>query len=143
MNTQPKVVTEEVITAESVPCGAIGTHLKRLSWTAIFAGAFVGVGASFLLNLLCVGIGLSAFSATEDGATVLAIGGFVGLVISAFISMFAAVWVAGYIGRPLSSNRHLGELYGFITWSVALILTILLASHVGKFVTDFNDSLVK
>ena len=137
MNTQTTVVTENVPNSNSL-CH----HLKRLSWTAILAGALVGVGASFLLNLLCIGIGLSAFNATPDGATALAIGGFVGLVISAFISMYAAGWVAGYLGRPFAARRHLGELYGFITWSVALILTIMLTSHVSKFVSNYNDTLV-
>lgn len=136
MNEQTTVVTDSSVSASH------WCHLKRISWTAILAGAFVGIGASFLLNLFCVGIGLSAFTATEDGVIGLAIGGFIGLVISAFISMFAAGWVAGFIARPISSHHHLGELYGFITWSVALVLTVLMAAHVGKFVSNFSDTLV-
>ena len=116
--------------------------LKCISWTAIFSGAFVGVGLSFLLNLLCIGIGLSAFTATQEGSMVLAVSGFIGLVIAAFISMFMGGWVAGYLGRPYCSRRHLGELYGFITWSVALVLTILLAANASKFVSNFNDSVL-
>lgn len=136
MNEQTTVVTESNVSASH------WCHLKRISWTAIFAGAFVGIGASFLLNLFCIGVGLSAFTATPEGVTVLAVGGFIGLIIAAFVSMFAAGWVAGFVARPFSSHRHLGELYGFITWSVALILTVLMASHVGKFVSDFSDTTV-
>lgn len=137
MNTQTRIVTE------STPCPqSLCHHIRRISWTAILAGAFVGIGASFLLNLLCVGIGLSAFSATKEGATVLAVGGFIGLVISAFVSMFLAGWVAGSIARPFSLGRHAGELYGFITWSVTLVLMVLLSAHIGKFVSDFSDTVI-
>jgi hypothetical protein len=137
MNDEAMIVTAPTEHNHTHFCGR-----KSLSWTAIFAGALVGVGLSFLLNLLCACIGLSAFSASSDGATALVISGFVGLVIATFVSMYMAGWVAGYIGRPYVARRHLGELYGFITWSLALLLTVMLASHVTKFVSSFNDSFV-
>lgn len=134
MSEQARMITETTPTHHQI--------LKRISWTAILSGALVGVGASFLLNLFCIGIGVSAFTPIQEGTTVLAVGGLIGLAVSAFISMFAAGWVAGYLGRPFAARRHLGELYGFITWSVALIITIVLASHVDKFISNFSDTMI-
>lgn len=38
---------------------------KRVSWSAIIAGAFVGLGISFLLYVFGAAIGLSSFTATQ------------------------------------------------------------------------------
>ena len=63
---------------------------KRMSWTAIFVGALIGTGLGFLLHLFGIAIGLSAFSLTPDGATAVAIGGIVGMLIGVIASMLAA-----------------------------------------------------
>jgi len=123
------------------------------------AGALVAIGLSFLLNLFGVAIGLSAFSNSPEGTTAFAVSGFVGLVIAAFVSMFMGGWVAGHLGsRGCSSNgcscnsctnngsasnccnkRKSGELYGFAAWCLALIFTIILASPVSHFITQYNN----
>lgn len=113
---------------------------KRISWSAIIVGALVGVGLGFLLNLFSVAIGLSAFRATtEGGAMTLAVGGLVGLAIGTIVSMYLAGWVAGYLGRPYCLKRNLGVLYGFVTWSVALVLTVILTAHLGHYVTTYSN----
>jgi len=116
-----------------------GCH-KCISWTAVIVGAFVGIGLSFLLNLFAVSIGMSSFTNTSQGAENLAIGGFIGFVVIAIVSMFMCGWVAGFLGKSHNDERHLGELYGFTAWALALILTIFLASPVARFVDSFNHS---
>ncbi|HVY53836.1 MAG TPA: hypothetical protein VHA13_04890, partial [Gammaproteobacteria bacterium] len=52
---------------------------KRLSWTAVIAGALVGIGLSFLLNIFSISIGLTLIKTSAEGAVSLALGGFIGL----------------------------------------------------------------
>lgn len=114
-------------------------HLKRISWSAIIVGALVGTGLSFLLNLFSIAIGLSIVKTTHDGLVSLAVGGFIGLLIGAIVAMFVAGLAAGYLGRPYSVKRNLGVVYGFTTWCLALILMMLLASHVGRYITSYSS----
>jgi len=108
---------------------------KCFSWSAVFVGAFIGVGLSFLLNLFSLAIGLSAFTTTSSGITAFAVGGFLGFLIGGIASMFVAGFVAGYLGRPFSSSCNSGCLYGFIAWSLTLILGVMLSGPASKFIT--------
>lgn len=126
-------------------CGTADQHLRErygfkcISWSAIVVGALVGVGLSFLLNLFGVAIGLSLVTTSKAGMISLAIGGFIGLLISAFIAMFVAGTAAGYLGRSHCLKRNLGVVYGFSTWCLALILSVLLASHILHFVSNYTN----
>lgn len=126
-------------------CGMAGhehsamCYRKHVSWTAIIVGALVGVGLSFLLNLFSIAIGLSLVTTNQEGMTVLAVGGFLGLAIGTIASMFTAGFSAGYLGRPYCIKRHLGVLYGFTAWALALILTVLLATNIGHYVAMYAD----
>lgn len=120
------------------------THVgcfKCISWAAIFAGAFVGIGIAFLLNIFSVAIGLSAYSMV-NGVSGLAVGGFVGLLIGGIVSMFVSGWVAGYLGRHYCPRHNLGVLYGFLAWSLALIITILMAAHATQYLTNYSRFII-
>lgn len=121
---------------------------KPISWTAVFAGAIVGLGLSFLLYVFGAAIGLTSFPTTQAGTNALAIGGFLGSVIGAVVSMFVGGWISGYLARKRygykeysitedhdsKSCGNIGALYGFLTWALALIVTILLAADVSSFI---------
>ncbi|KTD07643.1 hypothetical protein [Legionella jamestowniensis] len=111
---------------------------KRISWTAIFVGALVGVGLGFLLNLFGIAIGLSLFTLNQEGATVLAIGGLIGLLIGVIASMIVAGYAAGYLGRLYCPKRNLGILYGFTTWVISLILGAIMAGHMSSYVSTYT-----
>lgn len=105
-----------------------------ISWSAIFSGAFVAIGLSFLLSAFASSIGLSAFSVGSDNAVTLALGGYLGLLIGSIIIMFCSGWVAGYLNRHNDSydgEDKIGALSGFIAWCLALILGGLLAAQFG------------
>lgn len=115
---------------------------KRICWTAVFVGALIASGLSFLFNLFGVAIGLSAFTLDNEGAMVIALGGAIGLVIAVVVSMGLAGYAAGYLGRHYAPQKNLGILYGFVTWTVALLLsasflgsmsnyTVIYAQHIG------------
>lgn len=114
---------------------------KHISWTAIFVGALVGVGLGFLLNLFGIAIGLSTFTLNKDGASVLAIGGLIGVVIGIVAAMITAGFAAGYLGRWCCPKRNLGILYGFTTWTVALLLSAIITAHVGNYVSSYSNNL--
>lgn len=114
--------------------------VRHIYWTAIFAGALVGIGLAFLLNLFGLAIGLSAFTLTNTGAKVLAVGGFLGILISVIVSMFMAGYTAGYLGRACCPHPHLGVIYGFTTWTLALIFSALISSHISHYVTAYTNA---
>lgn len=121
--------------------GMIATHephYNRISWSAIVIGALVGVGLGFLLNLYSLSIGLSIITTDTNEASI-AIGGFIGLVIGSIAAMLVAGYTAGYLGRLYSPRQNLGILYGFATWTVALILAALIAGPVANYITNYSN----
>lgn len=112
---------------------------SRVCWSAVFAGAVVGIGLSFLLNLFSVAIGLSFVSTTKEGLVTLAVGGFIGMAIGVVAAMFTAGFTAGYLGQKHCTKRNLGCLYGFCAWCLALILTALLATNMARYVNFYTD----
>ncbi len=89
--------------------GTLHLH-KRISWSAILIGAFVGIGLTFLLNLFCVALGVSVFTVGNDGAIALVVGGIISMLVGIIASMVAAGYAAGYLGRFLCPQRNLGIL---------------------------------
>jgi hypothetical protein len=116
-----------------------------MCWTAVIAGALVGLGIAFLLNLFGAAIGLSAYKMNQSEA-VLAIGGVIGLLIGVIVAMGTSGFVAGYLGRFHHCYCHGGVIYGFITWSLALILSALFViptmRYVGFYADNINSALI-
>lgn len=115
--------------------------LKRISWSAIFVGALVATGLGFLLNLFGVAIGLTAFTQNSSGAEALAWGGFAGFLIGVIVSMVLAGYAAGYLGRMYCPKRNLGILYGFTTWALALIFSVIITAHLSDYVMSYTNAL--
>lgn len=135
---------EQTIPVQEVheePCTIHHHHFKRISWTAIFVGALIGVGLGFLLTLFSMAIGLSLFTLSRNGAIVLAIGGFLGVVIGLIASMLAAGYAAGYLGRLYCPKRNLGIVYGFTTWTVALLLSAVAIGHISQYVANYPTAI--
>lgn len=144
MINEPEVdrpgVIEERVFSEHVCCRHHHHHHRSICWKAIFAGAFVGMGLTFLLNLFGLAIGLTAFTLNQSGAVALVAGGFIGMLIGIIISMGLAGFTAGYLGRrPGCHPHHLGLAYGFTTWSVVLVLTALMATHITHYATTYAN----
>lgn len=130
-----------VITDVPATCH-IPYHHHKFSWAAIFAGAFTAVGLGFLLQLFGVAINLSAYHAASAGAQTIAIGGFLGLLIGVLASMIVAGYVAGYLGKfHCPHHHHAGAIYGFATWSLALLLSAVLIMPLSHYVNSWNHIL--
>ncbi len=129
------MINESVTINESLHCHHF---YKRISWSAMFIGALIGLGLGFLLNLFGVAIGLSALTTTA-GQTSIAIGGFLGLVIGAVATMFVAGYTAGYLGRFYTPKQNLGVIYGFGTWTLALVLAALVSSPFTTYLASYSN----
>lgn len=112
--------------------------IRCISWSAIFIGAIVAIGLSFLLNVFSASISLSAYHMSADGVKSLAIGGYIGILIGSIAVMFFSGWIAGYLGRGRCVTGCCGGLYGFAAWCVALILMAMFAANLNKFVASAN-----
>lgn len=111
---------------------------RCLSWKPIIAGALIATGLTFLLNLFSVAIGLTAFTTDSTGIETLAFGGLIGTSIGIVASMFAAGWLTGYLSKSYCTKRHLGAVYGFLAWCLALLITIFLASRAQEYITFYG-----
>lgn len=111
---------------------------KCFTWKPVVAGALVAIGLSFLLNLFSVAIGLTAFTTNSQGVENLALGGLIATALGIVVSMFASGWLAGYLGNRYCTKRHLGALYGFLSWCLALILMIFLAEYMAKYIAFYT-----
>src|SRR5512142_1942151 len=86
-------------------------RLERVSWGALFAGFFVGVGSLFLLLSLGAAIGLTSVDARDLSSWKnMGIGVGVWGGISAIIASFFSAWVAGRMST--SPDRTAGVLHG-------------------------------
>jgi len=110
-------------------------HHYRICWSSIFAGTFVGLGLGFLLHLYSLAISLSAFSSSSSGASVIAIGGFLGMLVGVIASMATAGFVSGYLGRYHYHHIKGGVIYGFVTWSLILLMSVIIAGPVMHYVS--------
>ncbi|MBA2651593.1 MAG: hypothetical protein H0U73_04915, partial [Tatlockia sp.] len=71
----------------------------------------------------------------------IAIGGLLGLLIGTIASMAVAGFASGYLGRCYRSQCHGGVIYGFLTWSIALLLAALFAMPLTHYLSGYNKTL--
>lgn len=111
-----------------------------LSWSAVVSGALVALGLGFLLQLFGLAIGLSAYHTNASGTT-LAIGSLLGLMLGVIVSMGIAGLVAGCLGRYCCYHSSEAVTYGFLAWSLALLLSALLMLPLTKYASNYKETL--
>ena len=109
--------------------------MKRISWSAVFAGVLVAIVTQMLLTLLGLGIGLGTIDAVEERnpAAGLGTGSAIWYIISSLLSLFLGGWVAG---RLASAPRLFdGVIHGVLTWCLTTLLTIyFLTTTIGSII---------
>lgn len=107
----------------------------KVSWGAVFAGAFVAVATWILLYAFGLAIGLSAIDPQDLGsARVAGIGTGIWSIIAPLIALFVGGYVAAHFaGRVL---RRDGILHGVVVWALTaigglLVLGLVLSNIVG------------
>ncbi|HVT62521.1 MAG TPA: hypothetical protein VHD33_03425 [Legionellaceae bacterium] len=122
-------------------------HLYHsVSWSAVFAGAVAGVGINFLLNLFALAFGIASFAHDANGHTIFSAMGFLWFCIAAIIAMFITGWLAGRLTPRVMPTPHWGIVYGFLAWSLLLILTIILITNMIQYMafhSNFTSNLVE
>lgn len=108
-----------------------GRHYAHplINWPAIIAGAIIAIAIGFVLNVLGLAIGASAFNPYEINAQdeTISIGG--GLYV--IFSQLVAFQIGGYVAsRGAQYPDHFGGLItGVMVWSFAVFVAIVLATH--------------
>jgi hypothetical protein len=113
----------EITPAESV---AIGEPYPHASWGGIFAGLVLVLAWQILLNLLGLGVGLSALkTAATDGkpSEGLTLATVIGWVVVSWFTLAAG----GYVASRLSGSfrEQDGALHGLAVWALALLISVV------------------
>lgn len=105
------------------------TPLKRISWSAVFAGVILSMVTYLLLSMLGTAIGAATIDPLQEGNPFsgLSTGALVWMVITILLS-FA---VGGYIAGRLAQRE--GMLHGLLVWGVnTLVCTYLMIALVSS-----------
>ncbi|MTH46403.1 TIGR04086 family membrane protein [Intestinirhabdus alba] len=108
-------------TVHEVPSG--GVPLKRISWSAIFAGVISSVVIHLLLTLLGTAIGASTIDPLQEQHPLDGIG--TGAAIWTGISMLIAIAVGAWISGRLAQRE--GALHGLLMFGVNTLFSVWLA----------------
>lgn len=111
----------------------------NISGIAIITGGLIGFGFSFLLNLLGLALELKLFSTTNTGVTVIALSGMISILVGLIGTQFAAGYITGYLGRLDDPQWKLGIIYGLTTWSLILLLNVLLMTPLNQYLFNLTD----
>lgn len=126
---------EHVTTYETQPDFDRTAFMKRISWSAVFAGVLVAIVTQMLLTLLGLGIGLGTIDPVEESNPVagLGIGSAIWYIVSSLLSLFVGGWVAGRLaGAPRLFD---GAIHGVLTWSLVTLLTVyFLTTAIGSLI---------
>ncbi len=95
--------------------------MKRISWSAVFAGVLATIATQILLG---IGIGLGTIDAVAERNSTAGLG--TGSAIWDIISSLASLLVGGWVAGWLASAPRLfdGILHGVLTWWLVTLLTI-------------------
>ena len=130
-DTGERIPVEHAETARRPP-----SAIKRISWGAILAGAFIALVVQLGLGLLGLAIGLGAIDPGTEANPLsgIGIGTGIWLAISTLIALFAGGYVAARMaGLP---RRPDGILHGLVAWSLVTVLTFyLMTTAVGRVIS--------
>ncbi|MGI4840277.1 MAG: hypothetical protein ACRYF9_21960 [Janthinobacterium lividum] len=98
--------------------------LKRISWSAIFAGVALAMVVSLILNLLGTAIGSASIDPLQEGNPLdgLGKGTAIWVVVSGIISLAVGGWIAGRLAQ------REGALHGLLVWATSSLITLYLVS---------------
>lgn len=54
---------------------------------------------------------------------------------------YIIAWLSGYLAQRHCYQRHLGALYGFLAWCVALLAIVVIGSHVQQYISFYGHFL--
>jgi hypothetical protein len=120
------------------------THLRRISWAAIFAGTLIMIVVMMILSLLGIGIGLTSFNPMEEARPFegLGIGALIWWVLTYLISVFAGAYASANL--TTLNYKMSGIYHGVITWSLYTFLSFwLLTTAVGVIISGVGTAVTR
>lgn len=108
------------------------TPLDRVSWGAIWAGAFVALAVMACLSLFTMGVGLASTPAgVRPGALALSLGtpGAIWLWFCGLVSFYFGGWITGHLTHTASEVDN--GIHALVSWSLATIGLILVLGVVA------------
>ncbi|QDY42712.1 TIGR04086 family membrane protein [Candidatus Pantoea soli] len=118
----PEIRTHNGIT-DTVSDTRTGLPLKRISWSAVFAGVIAALIVHILLGLLGAAIGATSIDPQQEQNPLQHLG--TGALIWSAASMLIAMAVGSYIAGRLAQRE--GALHGLLMFGVSTIITLWLA----------------
>ena len=103
--------------------GTAGLPLKRISWSAIFAGVICALIIHILLTLLGTAIGATTIDPLQEDNPFKHLG--TGALVWTAIEMLLAIAAGGYVAGRLAQRE--GALHGLLMFGISTVLTIYLA----------------
>ncbi|HEY3296621.1 MAG TPA: hypothetical protein VGL38_14415 [bacterium] len=102
--------------------------IKKVSWGAIFVGAFVSLAVLATLALLGLAVGLGAFNPDRYVNPLSGITAGTGIwwLIISIIAFFVGGWAASRLITPLYQTENV--LHGVASWAVAAVAMIVMAT---------------
>lgn len=128
-------IAQREVTREVARGGGRPWNLPAISWGAVFAGLFVILSLSWLIQMLGMAIGLTIADATDsitmDGTLTPAVS--IWTLICWLVSFFVGALVTARLAGRIDDAA--GMLHGFTVWSVATAVMVVLAYWgIGAFV---------
>ncbi len=103
--------------------------LRRMSWGAIFSGAFCGLAIALTLDALGVGV-LGLISQPGAGMTHgLTLASAIWLIVASLVSFFIGGWVSGRLAAV--PNRGTGALHGLTVWGLAVVAVAVMLGGIA------------
>jgi len=100
-----------------------GLPLKRISWSAVFAGVIAALIIHILLGILGTAIGATTIDPQQEQNPLQHLG--TGALIWTGVSMLIAMGVGSYVAGRLAQRE--GAMHGLLMFGVSTILTLWLA----------------
>ncbi|HEX8717719.1 MAG TPA: hypothetical protein VF722_12160 [Gemmatimonadaceae bacterium] len=104
--------------------------VRRIRWSAIWAGLVVAVALQTVLTALGLAIGIGSLSATTSSSS-FGVGTAIWLIVTSIISLWVGGFTAGRLAEPATS----GALHGIIVWGLSVLLLAWMATSAMRDVT--------
>lgn len=107
--------------------------VNQVSWGAVFAGAAIALVMQIILNMIGLGVGLSAVDIAQGdtpSAGTLSIGAGIWWVISGIIAAALGGYIAGRLSGKASESTT--AYHGLISWAVATLTVVYLLSSAAS-----------
>jgi len=137
-------------TSEVAPADDIRTiMLNQVAWGAVFAGAAIALVVQIILNMVGLGVGLSALDIAQGDAPSagsISMGAGIWFVVSGILAPGLGGYIAGRLSGKASESTT--AHHGLISWAVSTLTVVYLLSSaasgmVGGAVSTASSALVE